>query len=94
MFILFTTIEIKKEHRTAFLAAMLEDVRDTLEKEPGCLRLDVLQDLDPKEPNTIHLYEVYRDREAFDAHCKTSHYEKWRTTVEQYWVKSSGLNRL
>ena len=72
MHVLIVTLKIKSEHREAFIEAMLEDARGSVRNEPGCLRFDVLQD--DQEPNTLHLYEVYRDQSALEAHRQAPHY--------------------
>ena len=79
---LVVTIQIKPEHRDAFIKAMLDDARGSVENEPGCLRFDVVQDLD--DANRIHLYEVYLDEEALAAHRQAPHYLKWRETVRDW----------
>ena len=79
---LFVTIQIKPEFKDAFIEAMLDDARGSVENEPGCLRFDVVQDLE--DPNCIHLYEVYRDQTAIEAHRQAPHYIKWRDTVKDW----------
>ena len=79
---LFVTIQIKPEFRDAFMVEMLDDARGSVENEPGCLRFDVVQDLE--DPNRIHLYEVYRDQAAIEAHRRAPHYIKWRDTVKDW----------
>ena len=41
---IIVTIQIKPDHREAFMEAMLDDARGSVGNEPGCLRFDVLQD--------------------------------------------------
>ena len=79
---LVVTIQIKPEHREAFMEAMLDDARGSVQNEPGCLRFDVIQDAE--DPNRIHLYEVYRDQAAIEAHRQAPHYTKWRETVKDW----------
>ena len=79
---LVVTIQIKPEFREAFMAAMLDDARGSMENEPGCFRFDVVQDLE--DPNRIYLYEVYRDDAAIAAHREMPHYVKWRDTVKDW----------
>ena len=83
MHILMVTIKIKPGHRDAFMEAMLDDARGSNKDEPGCLRFDVLQDVE--DPNTIHLYEVYRDEAALEAHRQAPHYTRWRETVSDWF---------
>jgi quinol monooxygenase YgiN len=75
---------MQPEHRAAFLESMLDDARGSVNDEPGCFRFDVLQD--DQDPNTIYLYEVYRDRAAFDAHCQAPHFIRWRDTVKDWYA--------
>lgn len=84
MLALLVTIHMKPEHREAFLDSMLDDARGSVNDEPGCFRFDVLQD--DKDPNTIYLYEVYRDRAAFEEHVKAPHFIRWRDTVKDWYA--------
>ena len=84
MYALLVTIRIQPEHRAAFIESMLDDARGSVQDEPGCLRFDVLTDA--SDPNTIYLYEVYRDRDAFEAHTRQPHYLRWRDTVKDWYA--------
>ena len=79
---LVVTIQIKPGHKDAFMEAMLDDARGSVQNEAGCLRFDVVQDLE--DPDRIHLYEVYRDDAAIEAHRQAPHYLKWRETVKDW----------
>ncbi len=83
MIALVVTIKIKPGHKRAFMASMMDDARGSNNDEPGCLRFDVLQD--NENPNKIHLYEVYKDQAAVDAHRQAPHYLKWRETVKDWF---------
>ena len=84
MLAVLVTIHIQPERRDAFVAAMLDDARGSVNDEPGCFRFDVLQDA--KDPNTLYLYEVYRDQEAFQAHTRAPHFIRWRDTVQDWYA--------
>jgi quinol monooxygenase YgiN len=84
MYALVATIQIQPEHRDAFIESMLDDARSSVRDEPGCLRFDVLQD--ESDTNKIYLYEVYRDRAAFEAHTQTPHLIRWRETVKDWFA--------
>lgn len=59
----------------AFLPLMLTNARTSLREEEGCERFDVLQ---PEgEPDRIVLYEIYRDRAAFDVHAASAHFKEF-----------------
>jgi len=84
MHAIFVTIKVKPERREDFIKALLEDAKGSVEKEPGCLRFDVLQD--KADPNTLYLYEVYRDEKALETHRTMPHYIKWRETVKDWFA--------
>lgn len=87
MYVLMVTLHVQPEHRAAFLESMLDDARGSVLDEPGCLRFDVLQDA--KDPNTLYLYEAYRDEQAFQAHLQAPHFLRWRDTVKDWYAAPS-----
>ena len=91
MIALIVTINIKPEHNAAFMASMMGDAQGSNNDEPGCLRFDVLQDTE--DTNRIHLYEVYQDGAALDAHRNAPHFVKWREEVKD-WFSSETVRRL
>ena len=85
MFALIVTIQVKPEHRQAYIQATMGDAQGANNDEPGCLRFDVLQD--SEDPNRLYLYEVYEDRAAWEvAHRQAPHYLKWRDTVKDWYA--------
>ncbi len=50
--------------------------------EPGCQRFDVLEPVG--QPDRIVLYEIYDDRAAFDAHCRSAHFGAFNTASAAY----------
>ena len=84
MFTLFVTVKIKPGHRDEFIAATKGDAEGSNTAEAGCLRFDVLAD--NNDPNTVYLYEVYNDRDAWEtAHRGMPHYTQWRETVGDWF---------
>ncbi len=83
MISIFVTVHIKPGHRDAFVEAVLDDARGSVGDEPGCFRFDVLQD--ESDPNCVHLYEVYQDQAALEAHRQAPHYLKWRSIVGDWF---------
>ena len=49
-------------------------------KEPGNIRFDLIQQAD--DPDWFMFYEAYESEEAAADHKNTSHYLKWRETVQ------------
>jgi quinol monooxygenase YgiN len=50
-----------------------ENAALSVEREPGCLRFDVLVPVEAAVPRVL-LYEIYSSREAFARHLKMEHY--------------------
>lgn len=85
MYVLFVWLQVKPEHLDEYLQATIEgDAKGSITNEPDCFRFDVVQD--QQDPTKIHFYEVYRDREAFQAHTRTPHYLKWAETVKDWYA--------
>jgi quinol monooxygenase YgiN len=85
MFIACVHVHVKPENRESFIAASLENARNTI-REPGALRFDVLQQSD--DPNRFMLYEVYRDEAGAKAHKATAHYAQWAETVKDWMAET------
>ncbi len=85
MYVIVAPIKIKPEHKEAFIESMLDDAVGSVSNEPGCLRFNVIQDRE--NPNKIYLFEVYKDKAAFDAHLQTPHFIKWRDTVKDWFAE-------
>ena len=83
MISIFVTINIKPGYKDSFVTAVLDDAIGSVRDEPGCFRFDVLQD--ESNPNRIHLYEVYQDEAALEAHRQAPHYVKWRSIVNDWF---------
>lgn len=84
MYIVCVTVHVKPGHEQDFAEAIHKNHLGTV-KEPGALRFDVLQAED--DPAHFVLYEVYRDKQAFQAHQTTEHYLTWRDTVTDWMAR-------
>jgi quinol monooxygenase YgiN len=80
MLIVHVHIHVKPELVEAFVAASLENARNSVQ-EPGVARFDVVQQAD--DPTRFVLVEVYRGPEAAAQHKETAHYARWRDTVAE-----------
>jgi len=72
---LVVKVTVKPEHREKFLAEMRLDAVSSVRDEAGCLLFHVLAD--EERPEVIHLYELYRDEAAIEAHKATPHFQRW-----------------
>lgn len=64
---------------TAELSSFLPVVKTLVEasrREEGVIAYTFAQDL--FQPELIRIFEVYRDRTAFDAHITSAHFRAWR----------------
>ena len=84
MIVTVVNIFIKPENVDQFIEATIENHQHSI-KEKGNLRFDFLQHRD--NPSAFTLYEAYESDEAAAAHKKTSHYLKWRETVESWMAR-------
>ncbi len=83
MISIFVTIQIKEGFKDQFTEASFGDAQGSVRDEPGCFRFDILQS--DEDPNRFHLYEVYADQAALEAHRNAPHYKKWRETVQDWF---------
>lgn len=72
------THHIKPEHVDRYIEATLANGRAT-RQESGNLRFDLLRNAD--DHCTFHLYEVYVDRAAHQAHLTSPHFAAWKAAV-------------
>jgi quinol monooxygenase YgiN len=72
----------------AFLAAMRAMIRDS-RAEPGCLRYDLFQA--ESEAAGYHLFEVYTDAGAIEAHRSSDHYRQYRSIVPDLLAEPIGV---
>ena len=78
MLIVHVFVHVKPDQVESFIAATLENARNSVQ-EPGVVRFDVIRQKD--DPTRFLLVEIYRTREDPGRHKETAHYQKWRDTV-------------
>jgi quinol monooxygenase YgiN len=72
----------------AYKAAVQEQIDAAIRKEPGVLVLYAVSEKD--DPTRVKVFEIYRDRSAYEAHLGSDHFKKYKATVEKM-VKSLKL---
>jgi len=50
------------------------------DQEPGTLRFEFYQD--PKDDNSLYVYEVYQDLKVFEAHKKNEPFRRWSSGLQ------------
>jgi len=79
MLIVHVHVHVQEDQVEAFRQATIENARESV-REPGVARFDVIQQQD--DPTRFVLVEVYRSASDPARHKETTHYQKWRDTVE------------
>jgi (4S)-4-hydroxy-5-phosphonooxypentane-2,3-dione isomerase len=72
MHIVLVMVTVKPSMIPEFERALLHNARESVKKDPGCLRFDVSQQQD--DPTRWLLYEVYDAPEAHAAHRESPHF--------------------
>ncbi|MBZ9711591.1 antibiotic biosynthesis monooxygenase [Mesorhizobium sp. ESP7-2] len=60
-----------------FHRLVCENAALSVELEPDCLRFDVLIPEHASEVKHVFLYEIYRDRTAFELHLASEHFRQF-----------------
>jgi quinol monooxygenase YgiN len=81
-------IEVDPVQLDAYRAAVQEQIDAAIRKEPGVLVLYAVSEKD--NPTHVKVFEIYRDKSAYEAHLASGHFKKYKTTVDKM-VKSLKL---
>ena len=92
---LIVEFAIRAEQRGAFQRLVEANAAASLRDEAGCEVFDVLTPDDA--PNSVVLYEIYKDANAFQAHLDSAHYAAFAAAtdalVEKKTVRKLRLHR-
>ncbi len=81
-------IEIDPVQLDAYRSAVQEQIDAAIRTEPGVLVLYAVSEKD--NPAHVKVFEIYRDRSAYEAHLGSDHFKKYKTRVDKM-VKSLKL---
>ena len=84
-FVVIAELSVPAEHKQDFLDLCRLDADGSVRDEPGCRQFDVLTF--DEEPESVVLFEVYDDADAFAAHQKTPHYARYAEGVGRFGVE-------
>lgn len=73
MYVVTVRFRIAEGQMPDFLRLIRENARTSVAAEPGCGQFDVC--VSPHHPDVVFLYEIYRDRRAFDEHVASAHFK-------------------
>ena len=74
MYIVIVHSHIREEHVEKFRAITLQNA-EASRREEGCVRFDVIQQID--DPTRFTFIEMFKSEEAGAVHRETSHFKKW-----------------
>src|SRR5512132_3684865 len=72
MFIVLVKVQVKPELLADFKDAILRNAQLSVQRDPGCVRFDVLQQED--DPTRWFFYEVYEKEQAWVDHRAAAHF--------------------
>lgn len=81
----FFAINVKPEHREAFIEASVIEAKGVIAGEEGVIQFQIL--VDKSNPNRFYFFEIFRDDEAIKIHWETQVFKTWWTTVEPMFEK-------
>lgn len=70
-------IEIDSAYLEPYKAAIHEHTQAAIASEPGVLALYAMHD--KVHPTHVTVFEVYASKQAYEAHLKTAHFQKYKT---------------
>lgn len=72
-------IEVYPEYLEAYRAALAEHAKTAVNVEPGVLELQAVYD--KAHPMQVTVFEVYASDSAYQAHLKTPHFLKYKSST-------------
>ena len=78
-FAVIVTFKINSADMPAFMPLMVKQAKTSLELEPACHVFEIWQHTD--DENTVKLYEVYDDADAFKTHLESAHFKEFDQIV-------------
>ncbi len=88
MMIRISEIEIDSNYLEEYKTILIEESRASMELEPGVISIYPMYQ--KENPTQVRILEIYADREAYESHLKTPHFQKYKTTTRKM-VKSLKL---
>jgi quinol monooxygenase YgiN len=90
---IIATVIPKPEHAAA-LEQALRGMVEATRKEPGNVRYDLFRETREGNGPVLHLYEIYVDRAAFDAHIASAHFQAFRAKLGEWLVEPPAIRVL
>jgi quinol monooxygenase YgiN len=81
-------VEIDSRYLEEYVAILKEEAEASVRLEPGVISIFPM--FQRENPTEIRILEIYASQEAYEAHLKTPHFQKYKTTTPEM-VKSLKL---
>ena len=79
MLVRISEIEIHPDQLETYSAILIEEAAASVKLEPGVISIFPMWQ--KENPTQIRILEIYASREAYEAHLKTPHFQKYKTTT-------------
>jgi len=79
MMIRISEIEIDSNYLKEYNAILKEESRTSVQLETGVIAIYPMYQ--KENPTQIRILEIYANREAYEAHLKTPHFQKYKTST-------------
>jgi quinol monooxygenase YgiN len=73
-------LQIDPAQRDAFIAAVTEEMDESIRVEPGVLAIHAVADRD--DPNRLRFFEIYASEAAYVAHRESPHFKAYLATTQ------------
>jgi quinol monooxygenase YgiN len=87
MYIVLVLLKVKSERLPEFEAALLHNARESVARDPGCVRFDVSQHID--DPTRWVLHEVYDNAASHAAHRQAPHFLAYDAVAQEAVVEKA-----
>src|ERR1700753_322822 len=81
LYIQIATLQIDPARLADYRAAVTAQAQAAIAREPGVLALNAVADRD--NPARITVFEIYRDRAAYESHLQAPHFLDYKAAVEK-----------
>ena len=72
-------IEIVPRHLDEYKAILKEEAAASVRLEPGVIAIFPMYQ--KEHPTQVRILEIYANREAYESHLQTSHFQRYKTTT-------------
>ena len=84
--------EVNPTSYVEFVELVKINASNSVELEPDCFIFDVLTPAASQASSKVFLYEVYKDRLAFDYHCASPHFQSFDLATKPMVLQKTVLD--